>query len=554
MTGAELVLECLKKEGVDTIFGYPGGAVIPLYDALYDYADDFVHIRTSHEQGLVHAADGYARSTGKTGVCIVTSGPGATNAITGIATAYMDSTPLVVISGQVGSVMLGKDSFQEIDITGMTLSVTKHSYLLRDTKDIAPTIKEAFKIAQSDRKGPVLIDIPKDLFTAEIQFNPLENYEDQTTFEILSDEYTEDDIEKAIKLINESRKPVIYAGGGVKASNSFDELLNFAEKSDIPVINSLMGLGDIDRKNSLSLGLVGMHGFKESNFAMSKADLVIALGIRFSDRGTGLTSAFANNAKIIHVDIDKSELGKNISTDLEIIGSIKNVLPQFTSKVHRMNRTEWKKEINSYRQTDSQGTEIFHPKNIISTVNDFLDKRADTIVVTDVGQHQMWTAQHWKFNKGRNFITSGGLGTMGFGLGASIGCAIGNPNKQVVLVTGDGSFKMNLNELSTVREYELPILIILFNNHSLGMVRQWQKLFSNCRYSQTDISNNLDYIKLSQAFGINADMISNITELKDTLQKLDYSKPNLLVCNIDKDFDVYPIVPPNDILEHLIIG
>ncbi|WP_455257725.1 biosynthetic-type acetolactate synthase large subunit [Peptoniphilus asaccharolyticus] len=553
MNGAELVLECLKKEGVDTLFGYPGGAVIPLYDALYDYKKDFLHIRTSHEQGLVHAADGYARSTGKTGVCITTSGPGATNAITGIATAYMDSTPMVIITGQVPTSMLGKDSFQEIDITGMTLSVTKHSYLLRDTKDIVPTIKEAFKIAQSGRKGPVLIDIPKNLFVEEIDFEPFQNLKEEIAEEFV-EKTEETDVDELVELIRESKRPVIYAGGGIKTQDSINELVEFAKKMDIPVLNTLMGLGSIDRREELSLGLMGMHGFREANFAISKADLVIAIGTRFSDRGTGVCSAFAANAKIVHIEIDKSELGKNITLDLKVLGYSREVLKKLVETMEPMEHSEWRDEINSYKNTDKIDENLFHPQNILKVANEVLEDGSGTIVATDVGQHQMWTAQHWKFKQGRNFVTSGGLGTMGFGLGAAIGSAVGNPNKRVVLVTGDGSFRMNLNELATVRDYNLPIVILLFNNHSLGMVRQWQKLFSNERYSETDISFNIDYLKLCESFNIKGNEVDNLSDLQRVLKEADTNEPLFVQCNINKDFDVYPIVPPNEVLENLIIG
>ncbi|MCI5838984.1 MAG: biosynthetic-type acetolactate synthase large subunit [Peptoniphilaceae bacterium] len=556
MNGAKLVLECLKREKVNTLFGYPGGAVIPLYDALFDYKDDFVHIRGSHEQGIIHAADGYARATGKVGVGIVTSGPGATNAITAIATAYMDSSALVVISGQVGTALLGKDSFQEIDITGMTLSVTKHNYLLRNTREIAPTIKEAFKIAQSGRKGPVLIDIPKNLFTEEIDFNPFNDEYfsiDEKDYNIGFKEFTFEDIEKAIEMISNSKKPVIYAGGGIKSSNSFDELLEFATKQDIPVVNTLMGLSGIDRDNPLSLGLMGMHGFKEANFAVSKADLIIALGARFSDRGTGLTDSFAKDAKKIHIDIDKSEINKNIKTDLEIIGSSKIVLPLLTKNLEKKDRSKWKKEINSFKEESKIDKEIFHPKNILEVLNKAYEKE-ETILVTDVGQHQMWAAQYWNFKNGKNFITSGGLGTMGFGLGAAIGACVGKSEKKTILVTGDGSFRMNMNELATVNDYNLPIVIVLFNNNTLGMVRQWQKLFSNKRYSQTDIKANIDYKKLTDAFNIKSFEVNSIDNLKKILENYNNKEPIFIQCNIDKDFDVYPIVPPNDNLEHLIVG
>lgn len=564
MNGAELVLQCLKKEGVNTFFGYPGGAVIPLYDALYDYRDEFFHIRTSHEQGLVHAADGYARSTGKTGVCITTSGPGATNAITGIATAYMDSTPLVVICGQVPTAMLGKDSFQEIDITGIALSVTKHNYLLRSTKEIAPVIKEAFKIAQSGRKGPVLIDIPKNLFVSEIDFEPFEDEALESInkksfeFEKEAESKLSEALDKAFKLISEARRPVIYAGGGVKACRGEKQLREFAEKFDIPVVNTLMGLGSIDRKHELALGLMGMHGFREANFAVSRADLIVAVGTRFSDRGTGLCSAFAANAKIIHIEIDRSELAKNIEIDVALVGSSREVLELLNKKGESAlllnNHKEWKTEIHTYKQADGVKPEEFHPKNIINLANDILDKKNQTVLVTDVGQHQMWAAQHWKFNQGRSFITSGGLGTMGFGLGAAIGTAVGNPDKKTVLITGDGSFKMNMNELPTLSQYNVPVLILLFNNHALGMVRQWQKMFSNERYSETDIGFNIDYVELAGACKIAGARADSLEKLRQVLESYDASKPMFIQCDINKAYDVFPIVPPNDVLENLICG
>lgn len=556
MNGAHLVLECLKKEKVDTLFGYPGGAVIPLYDALYDYKDDFLHIRGSHEQSIVHAADGYARSTGKTGLAIVTSGPGATNAITAIATAYMDSSPLVVISGQVGTAMLGKDSFQEIDITGMTLSVTKHNYLLRDVREIAPTIKEAFKIAQSGRKGPVLIDIPKNLFTDPIDFDPFDpKYfkNDSKNFDLGLNDFTQKEINQACQLIKNAKRPLIYAGGGIKSCQAFDELENFASKLDIPVVNSLMGLASIERNHPLSLGLMGMHGFKEANFAVSKADLIIAIGARFSDRGTGLTDSFAQAAKKIHIDIDKSEINKNIKADLEILGSSKKVLSLLGENLDKKDNTTWKNEILSFKEELAIDKKAFHPKNIFKVANEIF-KDEETILATDVGQHQMWSAQYWDFKKGKNFITSGGLGTMGFGLGAAIGASIGNSEKRTVLVTGDGSFRMNMNELATISDYDIPMIILLFNNKSLGMVRQWQKLFSNKRYSQTDITSNIDYKKLLQAFNIKSYQVDNIDDFEKILKESKNQKKVFIECNIDKDYDVYPIVPPNDKLEHLIVG
>ncbi|UUC40211.1 biosynthetic-type acetolactate synthase large subunit [Clostridioides difficile] len=560
MNGAKVILECLKKEGIDTIFGYPGGAVIPLYDALYDYSDDFKHIRTSHEQGLVHAADGYARSTNTVGVCFTTSGPGATNAITGIATAFMDSSPMVVISGQVPTSLLGKDSFQEIDITGATLSMTKHNYLVRNTKELVPTIKEAFKVANSGRKGPVLVDVPKDLFLAEMDFSDedydlcqIDDYIDYKSDFSLDDEINVKLLNEAINIIKESKKPVIYAGGGVKSSDSEDILEKFATKIDTPVLNTLMGLGNIDRKNELSLGMVGMHGSRESNLALSNSDLVIAIGARFSDRVISKSSEFAKNAKIIHIDIDPSEISKNIESNVSLIGDVKLVLSLLIERVESKNNSNWKEEIKTFRKSEGIQTDEFHPQSILKKINEKYETlKKSTVVVTDVGQHQMWAAKYWNFKGNKSFITSAGLGTMGFGLGAAIGAKVGNIDKNVVLVTGDGSFRMNCNELATVANYNVPMLILLLNNRTLGMVRQWQKLFSNERYSQTDINENVDYVKLVNAYKIGGYKVSNMEELGKVLDVIDFNKPVFLQCDIDKDYDVYPIVAPNDALENLI--
>ncbi|HBF6357930.1 biosynthetic-type acetolactate synthase large subunit [Clostridioides difficile] len=560
MNGAKVILECLKKEGIDTIFGYPGGAVIPLYDALYDYSDDFKHIRTSHEQGLVHAADGYARSTNTVGVCFTTSGPGATNAITGIATAFMDSSPMVVISGQVPTSLLGKDSFQEIDITGATLSMTKHNYLVRNTKELVPTIKEAFRVANSGRKGPVLVDVPKDLFLAEMDFSgedydlcQIDDYMDYKSDFGLDDETNTKLLNEAIDIIKESKKPVIYAGGGVKSSDSEEILEKFATKIDTPVLNTLMGLGNIDRKNELSLGMVGMHGSRESNLALSNSDLVIAIGARFSDRVISKSSEFAKNAKIIHIDIDPSEISKNIESNVSLVGDVKLVLSLLLEMVESKNNSNWKEEIKTFRKSEGIQTDEFHPQNILKKINEKYETlKKPTVVVTDVGQHQMWAAKYWNFKGNKSFITSAGLGTMGFGLGAAIGTKAGNVDKNVVLVTGDGSFRMNCNELATVANYNVPMLILLFNNRTLGMVRQWQKLFSNQRYSQTDINENVDYVKLVNAYNIDGYKVSNMEELGKAIDMIDFNKPVFLQCDIDKDYDVYPIVAPNDALENLI--
>lgn len=543
MNGAKVILECLKKEGIDTIFGYPGGAVIPLYDALYDYSDDFKHIRTSHEQGLVHAADGYARSTNTVGVCFTTSGPGATNAITGIATAFMDSSPMVVISGQVPTSLLGKDSFQEIDITGATLSMTKHNYLVRNTKELVPTIKEAFRVANSGRKGPVLVDVPKDLFLAEMDFSgedydlcQIDDYMDYKSDFDLDNEINIKLLNEAIDIIKESKKPIIYAGGGVKSSDSEEILEKFATKIDTPVLNTLMGLGNIDRKNELSLGMVGMHGSRESNLALSNSDLVIAIGARFSDRVISKSSEFAKNAKIIHIDIDPSEISKNIESNVSLVGDVKLVLSLLIERVESKNNSNWKEEIKRFRKSEGVQTYEFHPQNILKKINEKYETlKKPTVVVTDVGQHQMWAAKYWNFKGNKSFITSAGLGTMGFGLGAAIGTKVGNVDKNVVLVTGDGSFRMNCNELATVANYNVPMLILLLNNRTLGMVRQWQKLFSNQRYSQTDINENVDYVKLVNAYNIDGYKVSSMEELGKALDMIDFNKPVFLQCDIDKD-------------------
>ena len=558
MQGANLIIECLIKESVTTMFGYPGGSVIPIYDALYDYTDQIKHIRTSHEQGAVHAADGYARTSGKTGVCVITSGPGATNAVTGIATAYMDSSPLVVISGQVGTSLLGKDTFQEIDITGVTYSITKHNFLFRNLEELPKIISQAFTIANEGRKGPVLVDIPKNLQVTEIDYN-MENYipscqnsKIKDEFEIREENETKNKLKDVANLIKESKKPVIYAGGGIKSVDQYDLLKNFAQKINTPVLNTLMGLGGIDRQDPLSLGLVGMHGSKEANLAISNSDLVISIGARFSDRVIGNKDEFAKNAKIIQIDIDSSEMSKNIPAEIELIGDLTDVLNGILEIVEPKNNSEWLSEIDTFKDTEHIiDKNAFHPKNILEAFNKKLGSE-NTTVVTDVGQHQMWTAQYWSFEKGRSYITSGGLGTMGFGLGGAIGTKLGTPQKNVLLVTGDGSFKMNCNELATVATQDLPIVILLFNNNALGMVRQWQNLFSHKRYSETDIYDKTNYIMLANAYGIEGHKAQNLEELNQILENLTLDKPVLIECQIDHDINVFPIVPPNDNLLNLI--
>lgn len=557
MQGANLIIECLIKEGVTTMFGYPGGTVIPIYDALYDYTDKIKHVRTSHEQGAVHAADGYARSSGKTGVCVITSGPGATNAVTGIATAYMDSSPLVVISGQVGTSLLGKDTFQEIDITGVTYSITKHNFLVRDLKELPNIIREAFRIANEGRKGPVLIDVPKNLQVANLDYN-MDDYvpsnqvqQSKDKFQIREENETKSKLQSAADLIKESKKPVIYAGGGVKSVDQYQLLKDFAEKINTPVLNTLMGLGGINRNNPLSFGLVGMHGSREANLAISNADLVISVGARFSDRVIGNKDEFAKNAKVIQIDIDSSEISKNIPAEIALVGDLTDVLSGLLEKVEPKDNSEWLAEIETFKDTEHViDKDAFHPKNILEA----FDKKmgSNTTVVTDVGQHQMWAAQYWKFEEGRTYITSGGLGTMGFGLGGAIGTKLGTPDRKVVLVTGDGSFKMNCNELATVATQNIPIVILLLNNNALGMVRQWQNLFSNQRYSETDIYDKTDYEMLANAYGVEAHKAESLDELNEILDGLTFDKPVLVECKIDHDINVYPIVPPNDNLLNLI--
>lgn len=548
LSGAEIVLACLKEQGVDKIFGYPGGAVIPLYDALYHQSEHFNHILTCHEQGAVHAADGYARSTGKVGVCFATSGPGATNTVTGIATAYMDSVPLVLITGQVSTDLLGKDSFQEVDITGITLPITKYNYFVRNIEELEGIMHEAFKIAKSDRPGPVLIDIPKNIFIQKTEYGNQRLSKEKEKKEELDGEK----LQKGVELIAISNKPVIYAGGGIILSNASQELYALAVKGNIPVVNTLMGLGSFPREHSLSLGLVGMHGLKPANMAISNSDLVIAIGARFSDRVIGRVEEFAPKAKIIHIDIDKSEIGKNKGVDLSILGDVKNILSHMTQCIRKVDRGEWLREIRQWDKEKKENEEEWIVKNIIRRAWKVLG--TDTIVTTEVGQHQMWTAQEWKFKKARTFLSSGGLGTMGYGLGAAIGAQIGNPHEKILHIAGDGSFRMNCNELATVSKYRLPIITLLINNQTLGMVRQWQKLFCDERYSQTDITGEVDYIKLAQAYGIEGKRVGCMKVLEEVLEEaVEKRRPIVIECSVSKEECVYPMVPPGEPIHHMIL-
>lgn len=546
LSGSQIILRVLREKGIDILFGYPGGAVIPFFDALYDELDYFKVYRPAHEQNGVHAADGFARSTGKLGVFVATSGPGATNTVTGIANAYMDSVPLLVISGQVANKLIGKDSFQEVDITGMTLSVTKHSYLVRNVENLEDAIREAVEVAMEGRPGPVLVDIPKDVFLGFCEYKG-----GCTKEEIEVAVPSEENLDLAAKLINSALKPVIYAGGGVRISKNDELLLKFAEKADIPVCNSFMGLGTIPRSHKLSLGFVGMHGSMETNMAVTNCDLLIALGARFSDRVIGSPDKFAPGAKIIHIDVDFTEVDKNIYESIPLIGEMKSILEKLLNKIEKKDRSFWLEEIMYKKQRlDIEGQ--FVPENILKEINKYFNK--NTVVATDVGQHQMWTGQYWNFNKSNEFITSGGLGTMGFGIGAAIGAQVGNLNKKTVLITGDGSFRMNCEELVTISKYKLPIRIVLLNNNALGMVRQWQRMFSDARYSETDNYDDVNYQMLAAAYGIKAYKAESMGELRKILE--DTSNVNesiLLECKIDHDCSVYPIVPPGRPIDELLI-
>jgi acetolactate synthase-1/2/3 large subunit len=547
LKGAKIIMECLLEQGVDTIFGYPGGQIMPLYDALYDYTEDgrIKHILTSHEQGATHAADGYARSSGGVGVCFATSGPGATNTVTGIATAYMDSSPIVVITGQVPLASIGRDSFQEVDIIGITLPITKHSFALRRVEDIAEAVREAFRIAKSGRPGPVLIDVPKDLFVAETEYRKAEPKP-----AIARPAVNKDKIRALAELINEAQRPVLYAGGGVNAANASAELTKLARKTNAPTGTTLMCLGCFDRNDPLSLGMIGMHGQKEANLAVHHSDVLVSIGARFSDRVTGDTKRFAKGARIAHIDIDGSELGKNVDPDLTVYGDVKDILTELIPLVKRNKREEWNEKVNAWKRS-ARKTDRFEPANIIRTIYEAYGD--ETIVATDVGQHQMWTAQNWPFRAPRHLITSGGLGTMGFGLGAAIGSSIANPGKRVILITGDGSFRMNLNELLTVNAQGLPIAVFVMKNRTLGMVRQWQKLFFSRRYSATDLPDNLNYMALGQAMGANVTIVSSIDGLREAAASArDSGGAEIVVCDIPIDENVWPIVPPGDAINNQV--
>ncbi len=539
LTGSQIVLECLKEQGVDTVFGYPGGTILNIYDELYKQKDNFLHILTSHEQGAAHAADGYARSTGKVGVCLATSGPGSTNLVTGIATAYMDSVPMVAITCNVNLPLLGKDTFQEVDIAGITMPITKHGYIVKDIRVLADTIRKAFKIARTGRPGPVIVDITKDVTAASCDYRPVSISEEEP-----DSSFGDDDIKAALKLIKASKRPYIYVGGGAVISGASKELTQFAELIDAPVCDTLMGKGAMDAEHRLYTGMIGMHGTKTSNFGVSECDLLITLGARFSDRVIGNAKTFASKAKILQVDIDAAEINKNIRTNVSVIGDLKQVLQVFNENIDQMDHSEWIKKISDYKKKFPLSYET--GKLTCPYIIEELYKLTggDAIISTDVGQHQMWTAQYYKFNKPRTFLTSGGLGTMGYGLGACIGAQVGNPDKLCVNIAGDGCFRMNMNELATASRYNLPIVEIVINNHVLGMVRQWQTLFYQQHYSQTVFEDKVDYCKVAEGLGCEAIRVTKKSEVVPALKKAIKSKvPVLIDCIIEEDDKVFPMVP-----------
>ena len=556
ISGSQIVIECLIEQGVDTVFGYPGGAILNIYDALYKNSNRIRHILTAHEQGASHAADGYARSTGKVGVCMATSGPGATNLVTGIATAYMDSIPMVAITCNVTQSQLGKDSFQEIDITGVTMPITKHNFIVRDVKDLADTIRKAFYIAKSDRPGPVLIDIPKDITSAVTEYEAVDP--SKLDFNLPSKKIpfpSEQQIENATKLIDESQKPFIYAGGGVITSEASDELFSFATKANIPVAMSLMGKAAFPNKHELSLGMIGMHGTYAANTTCDNCDLLLAIGCRFSDRVIGEAAKFAKNAKILQIDIDPTEVNKMINVDDALLGDIKSILAKLTAKIQKKEKSQWNSQIEEWKKIvppSYNKKQDLSPKFIFEYVNSQV--KEDTIITTEVGQHQMWTAQFYDFTKPRTFLTSGGLGTMGFGTGAAIGAKFANPEKTVVHFAGDGSFRMNCNELATIEHYNLPIIIVILDNHALGNVRMWQTLFYEKRYSNTTLDFGPEWTTLASAYGIQGYHVKNEEEFKDAFDKaLKSGKPAVIDAEIFLDEMVFPMIPPGKSIEHLLM-
>lgn len=549
LNGSQIVLEVLKEQGVDTIFGYPGGTILNIFDELYKYGDTFKHILTAHEQGASHAADGYARATGKVGVCFATSGPGSTNLVTGIATAYMDSIPVVAITCNYATSGLGRDSFQEVDICGITMPITKHNFQVKSVEELAPVIRRAFKIAMSGRKGPVLVDIPKDFTAAKCEYTPEPAQEPEETVKP-----KEKCFNRAIELLKSAKKPLIYVGGGCILSDVGNDLIKFAEKIDAPVVSSLMGLGAFPNGHPLHLGLIGMHGHFVSNKAAHDCDVLITCGARFSDRVAGNRKKFAPNAEILHIDIDAAEMDKNIVSNYHLRGDLKNILPMITDAVEQLDHTEWKNEVNAAKRpfVQLQIGDYVNPQTLIEKIDAATNDNA--VIVTDVGQHQLWAAQFYKFKEPRTFLTSGGLGTMGYSMGAAMGAQMGCPQKQVIMFTGDGGFHMNLSELATMASYGIPVKMFVMNNKVLGMVRQWQKLFYGNRFSDTDPHRKTDFVKVAEAFGVKGMRINTNDEIDSVVKEaLEYQGPVLVDCRISPDSNVLPMIPPGgahtDIIE-----
>lgn len=548
LTGSEIIIECLKEQGVDTVFGYPGGTILNVYDALYKHSDEIHHVLTSHEQGASHAADGYARATGRVGVCMATSGPGATNLVTGIATAHMDSIPMVAITANVATGLLGRDSFQEVDIAGVVMPITKYSMIVKDIHDLAPAIRRAFTIAQSGRPGPVLVDVTKDVTAAVTEYT----YQEPTPIAPYTAEMLESDLDQAAKLISEAEKPFIFVGGGAITSGAAEELRKFAHTINSPVTDSLMGKGAFSGEDELYTGMLGMHGTKTSNLGVTKCDLLITVGARFSDRVTGNTAKFAQNAKIIQIDVDAAEINKNIKVDCSIIGDVKEVLKELNKKIHPKNHDAWVKEVEDmkakyplkYNQEGLTGPYVIEELYRVT--------KGDAIVVTDVGQHQMWAAQYYKYKEPRTLITSGGLGTMGYGLGAAIGAKFGRPDKVVVNIAGDGCFRMNMNEVATAARNNLPLIEIVINNHVLGMVRQWQTLFYDHRYSNTILDDKVDFVKFAESMGAVGIRVTKKEEVGPAIEKaIALNTTVVLDCQIDCDDKVFPMVPAGAPIEEV---
>lgn len=541
LNGSEIIVECLKEQNVDTIFGYPGGAILNVYDALYKHSDEITHILTSHEQGASHAADGYARATGKVGVCFATSGPGATNLVTGIATAYMDSIPVVAITCNVTVPLLGKDSFQEIDIAGVTMPITKHNFIVKDVTKLADVIRAAFRIAKEGRPGPVLIDVTKDVTAAECDYIK----ETPKTIERQTDTIKEEDVERAVEMIKASKRPYVFVGGGVIASDASDELARFVKKIDAPVADSLMGKGAFDGTDPHYTGMLGMHGTKTSNFGVSECDLLIAIGARFSDRVTGNANKFAKNAKILHFDIDAAEINKNIHSDASVVGDALEILKRVNAKLEQQDRHEWLEHIHDYEKQYPMAyrKDCLNGPLIMEKIYELT--KGEAIISTDVGQHQMWAAQHYKYKKPRTLLTSGGLGTMGYGLGAAIGAKVGCKDKTVINIAGDGCFRMNMNEVATATRYNIPVIEIIFNNHVLGMVRQWQDLFYGKRYSATVLDDCVDFVKVSEGIGAKGYRVQTIEEFEAALKDaMALNIPCVIDCLIDREDKVFPMVSP----------